>query len=89
MLAFQIASLLPVAAAFGYAFLHMLTRYIGRTESALTMSFYIQVTFLLVCCLFGLVGGNGQFAGHENASVEFCSGPGSAHHSRMIWCFFC
>lgn len=69
--AFQIASLLPVAAAFGYAFLHMLTRYIGRTESALTMSFYIQVTFLLVCCLFGLVTGNGQFAGHENASVEF------------------
>ena len=69
--AFQIASLLPVAAAFGYAFLHMLTRYIGKTESALTMSFYIQVTFLLICCLFGLVTGTGQFAGHENPSVEF------------------
>ncbi|EHI49924.1 DMT(drug/metabolite transporter) superfamily permease [SAR116 cluster alpha proteobacterium HIMB100] len=69
--AFQIASLLPVAAAFGYAFLHMLTRYIGKTESALTMSFYIQVTFLLVCCLFGLVTGSGEFAGHENASVDF------------------
>ena len=69
--AFQIASLLPVAAAFGYAFLHMLTRYIGKTESALTMSFYIQVTFLLVCCLFGLVTGSGEFADHENASVDF------------------
>lgn len=69
--AFQLASLLPVAAAFGYACLHMLTRYIGKTESALTMSFYIQVTFLLVCCLFGLLTGGGQFAGHENASVEF------------------
>ena len=32
---------------------------------------YIQVTFLLVCCLFGLVTGHGQFSGHENASVEF------------------
>lgn len=69
--AFQIASLLPVAAAFGYACLHMLTRYIGKTESALTMSFYIQLTFLAVCCLFGLVAGSGQFAGHENPSVDF------------------
>ena len=29
---FQTASLLPLSAAFGYATLHMLTRYIGKTE---------------------------------------------------------
>ena len=69
--AFQFASFLPLAAALGYASLHMLTRYIGRTESALTMSFYIQVTFFLVSCLFGVAIGGGQFAGSENASLEF------------------
>ena len=69
--AFQFASFLPLAAAFGYASLHMLTRYIGRTESALTMSFYIQVTFFLVSCLFGVAAGGGQFAGNEDASLEF------------------
>ena len=69
--AFQFASLLPLAAAFGYASLHMLTRYIGKTESALTMSFYIQVTFFLVSCFFGIATGAGQFAGSEDASLEF------------------
>jgi len=44
--AFQFAAILPLMAAVGYATLHMLTRYIGRTESAATMSFYIQITFM-------------------------------------------
>ena len=69
--AFQFASFLPLAAAFGYASLHLLTRYIGRTESALTMLFYIQVTFFLVSCFFGVATGGGQFAGNEDASLEF------------------
>lgn len=69
--AFQLASFFPLAAAFGYASLHMLTRYIGRTESALTMSFYIQVTFFLIACLFGISTGSGQFAGSKDASLEF------------------
>jgi len=69
--AFQFASFLPLAAAFGYASLHMLTRYIGKTESALTMSFYIQVTFFLVSCFFGISTGTGQFSGNEDASLEF------------------
>jgi len=46
--AFQFAAILPLMAAVGYATLHMLTRYIGRTESAATMSFYIQITFIRV-----------------------------------------
>lgn len=68
---FQLASLFPVAAAFGYATLHMLTRYIGRTESALTMSFYIQLTFILVSAGIGLSVGDGRFAGTGDASLEF------------------
>ena len=40
----------------------MLTRYIGKTESAASMSFYIQLTFLAVCLILGLIIGDGKFA---------------------------
>ena len=56
---FQAASLLPLSAAFGYATLHMLTRYIGKTESAASLSFYIQLTFFGVCLMSGLILGDG------------------------------
>ncbi|EDP65211.1 hypothetical protein BAL199_01654 [alpha proteobacterium BAL199] len=68
---FQFASLYPVAAAFGYASLHMLTRYIGRTESALAMSFYIQLTFIMVSAGMGLLFGDGRFADTGDASLDF------------------
>ncbi|GAB4383899.1 DMT family transporter [Albidovulum sp.] len=68
---FQPAALLPVLSAFFYATLHMLTRYIGRTENALSMSFYIQLTFIAVSASFGLAVGDGRFAGSANPSVEF------------------
>ena len=69
--AFQLASLLPLGAATAYACLHMLTRYIGKTESAQTMSFYIQLTFVIVCSSFGVIAGGGQFSGFDNPSLEF------------------
>jgi len=69
--AFKLVALLPIAAAFGYAMLHILTRHIGKTESALTMSFYIQVTFVLICAGFGLVAGDGQFAQPESLALDF------------------
>lgn len=69
--AFQFAALLPLMAAFGYAGLHMLTRYIGRTESAAAMSFYIQMTFILVSSSLGLIMGDGKFAGGTDPSLEF------------------
>ena len=68
---FQTASLLPLSAAFGYATLHMLTRYIGKTESAASMSFYIQLTFLVVCLTLGLTIGDGKFSGWNDPSLEF------------------
>lgn len=68
---FQLVALCPIAAAFGYATLHMLTRKIGRTESALTMSFYIQVTFVVVCAVSGLFIGDGQYAGSQDPSLDF------------------
>ena len=69
--AFQPASLLPIAAAFLYATLHMLTRRIGGTESAATMAVYIQLTFLVASTLIGLAIGDGRFAGSGHPSLEF------------------
>jgi drug/metabolite transporter (DMT)-like permease len=69
--AFQVASLLPIAAAFLYATLHMLTRRIGGTESAATMAAYIQITFLVASVLIGMAIGDGRFAGSGHPSLEF------------------
>ena len=69
--AFQLASLLPLFAATGYATLHILTRKIGGTESAITMAIYIQLTFLVVCIVVGLFMGDGRYAGSGDPSLEF------------------
>ncbi len=69
--AFQMASLLPVAAAVCYAFLHIITRWIGTTESPATMTFYIQLVFIFVTAGVGLAVGDGRFAGQSDPSLEF------------------
>lgn len=68
---FRMASLLPLAAACGYASLHILTRHMRDTESATTMAFYIQVTFIATSGLIGLGLGHGQFASDAHPSVQF------------------
>lgn len=74
---FQPALLLPVAAAFAYAALHVLTRKIGSTESAATMSFYIQLTFIAVSGIIGLGLGHGQYSGQGGELFEFVLRPWS------------
>ena len=69
--AFQLASLFPLAAAVGYAFLHILTRKIGGTETATTMTFYIQLVFIIVSAGIGLAFGDGRLAGSGDPSLEF------------------
>ena len=68
---FQFASLLPIMAAFAYAGIHTMTRSIGTTESAATMTFYIQVVFIGVCLAIGLAVGDGRFGDQENGSLAF------------------
>lgn len=68
---FQIASLLPVAAAMFYATIHIITRRIGATESATTMAFYIQVMFIIVCLGMGLAIGDGRFGDQTDPSLAF------------------
>ncbi|WP_373635805.1 DMT family transporter [Yoonia sp. SS1-5] len=69
--AFQLASFLPLIAAFCYAAIHIITRRIGSTESAATMAFYIQVMFIVICLGMGLVVGDGRFGDQSNASLAF------------------
>ncbi len=69
--AFQVASLYPVAAAFGYAGLHIMTRYMRETENAVSLTFYIQVTFLVVTVALGLTIGDGKFADQSDPSLAF------------------
>lgn len=64
-------ALLPVVAAFCYACMQMLTRRIGLADKASTMAVYIQGAFIAVSCLFGLVAGDGRFAGSGHPSIEF------------------
>jgi len=68
---FQVAALLPLIAACAYALIHILTRKIGGTERAITMIFYIQLTFILVSAAIGLALGNGRFAGWDDPSLDF------------------
>ena len=68
---FQLASLLPIAAAFGSAGLHIMTRYLRDTESALSMVFYIQLMFIAATLTLGLIMGDGKFAGGGNPSLDF------------------
>ena len=68
---FQYAAFLPIFAAAAYAGLHIMTRYIGKTESAATMTVYIQLTFIGVSLLFGLAFGDGKLADQDNASLAF------------------
>jgi drug/metabolite transporter (DMT)-like permease len=69
--AFQVASLLPLAAAFCYAGIHIITRRIGGTESAATMAFYIQLMFIVVGVMFGLFVGDGRFGDQSDPSLAF------------------
>ncbi len=68
---FHPAMLLPLFAAFCYAMLHMLTRRMGSTESAVTLTLYVQMTFVVVCIISGLVLGGGAFASDANPSLAF------------------
>ena len=53
--------LFPILAAVFYAITNTITRHVGISESASSLSFYIQLTFLFVSTIVGLVLGDGRF----------------------------
>ena len=69
--AFRPTALLPLLSATAYATLHILTRKIGGTERAVTMAFYIQLTFIAVSGAMGILFGDGAMAGSGHPSIEF------------------
>lgn len=69
--AFQVASVLPLAAAFFYAAIHVLTRKMGGTENAATMAFYIQIMFIIVSLVFFVAVGDGRFGDNPDPSLAF------------------
>ena len=84
---FQFASFLPMLAAVGYACLNILTRRIGGTESAATMTFYIQLTFILVSAVVGLSFGDGRFDNGGNPTVSFLLRAWEYPLLRDLWIF--
>jgi drug/metabolite transporter (DMT)-like permease len=68
---FQLAALYPLVAAFCYATLNTMTRRMGSTESAATLSVYIQLTFIVVTVLIGLALGDGRFGDQSDPALKF------------------
>ena len=72
MEAIRPAALLALLAACGYASLSLVTRRMGGTETAATMTIYTQTGLLVASALMGLAVGHGRFAeGITDASAAF------------------
>jgi len=69
--AFSYIALLPLFSALAYATMQTTTRKIGTREPASTMSFYIQLVFLICCAGFGLAFGDGRYADPSNPTIDF------------------
>ncbi len=67
----RLVALFPLAAACCYAVMQILTRRLGTTERASTISFYAQAGFLVASVSMGLVAGDGRFAPDDNLSFAF------------------
>jgi S-adenosylmethionine uptake transporter len=67
----EVAALLPVGAALTYAMMQMITRRLGVTDRASALAFYVHSCFIVAGAGFGLVAGNGRFAGNGHPSLEF------------------
>ncbi|MEM7564877.1 MAG: DMT family transporter [Pseudomonadota bacterium] len=68
---FNWISLLPIMAALSYAAMTMMTRKLGMADSAGTLSFYIQIAFIVISLIIGLTIGDGRFNHFENTSADF------------------
>lgn len=68
---FTWAAILPVLAALTYAAMVMVTRRLGMNDTAGTLAFYIQVAFIIVSSISGLLLGGGQFDRFEQTTLDF------------------
>jgi drug/metabolite transporter (DMT)-like permease len=68
---FDLAALLPVVGALGYALSMVIARPLGRTESAAAMAFWGNVCFLLCALALSAIFGTGTFAVASHPSLAF------------------
>ena len=68
---FNPASILPLVAALAYALVQIMTRKIGENEKASTMAFYIQLNFVAVSGLMGLIFGDGHLADPSQPTLNY------------------
>lgn len=72
---FTWAFVLPVLSALAYAMMHIMTRRMGGRENAVTMTFYVQLSFVLFSVAMGLMLGDGRHAGSSDPSLAFLTRP--------------
>jgi drug/metabolite transporter (DMT)-like permease len=68
---FRPVSILPVLAALSYAAMTMMTRKLGLRETAGALTFYIQIAFVIISAIAGLLIGDGGFDRFDNPSLQF------------------
>lgn len=68
---FRLTSLLPIVAAFSYAAMQMMTRKLGMQEKAGTLTFYIQLAFIIISSIIGLSIGDGSLNTGDNPTMDF------------------
>lgn len=69
--AFSLSALLAVFSATVYALSQILTRRLGRTDAAVTMSFHGQLALNLFAVFVGITVGNGNLGNTGNEAVDF------------------
>lgn len=68
---FRLTSLLPIFAALSYAGMQMMTRKLGMQDKAGTLTFYIQIAFIIISTAIGLSIGDGRFNTGDNQTLDF------------------
>lgn len=68
---FDLAALLPILGALGYAISMVIARPMGERESATAMAFWGNICFLLCALALSAVYGNGNYAGASHPSLAF------------------
>lgn len=67
----RLVALFPLGAACCYAVMQIMTRRLGTTERASTISFYAQMSFVVASVTMGLVAGDGRFSPDDGSSLAF------------------
>lgn len=81
-------TMLPIIAAFAYAFMQILTRKLGISARASVLAIYLQSTFIVVSALFWLIAGDGRFVDQvDNPSLIFLLRAWQWPEAGDLWMF--